>query len=52
MPNCFVIYLAGKKFAIFHTEQACENFMTVMNDRTSRPYVYDIRGEFIPDIGF
>lgn len=52
MFNCYCIYSAGKLFAIFKTEQACENFASIMNSQTSTPSPYIIKGRYIPDIGF
>lgn len=52
MYNCYCIILAGRPFAYFKTEMACENFMRVMNERTSKPYEFTIEGKYVEGIDF
>ena len=52
MFNCYCVMLAGGVFAIFQTEQACENFIRMYSERNHPAPVMTIEGRYIPNVGF
>ena len=53
MKNCYVVFWAGKQFAIFKTMVAAENTVELLRKFTnSKEEAFRIEGRFIENVGF